>query len=278
MIDILRHKKAGFNLKTLFITILTIALTGSACQIQQPEPQLEWDSSPKAQLVLVQTPILFPGTLSTYQDERMQNYIPESILYGDGRILWVEYNYENGIVSRRVLEGNLAPTEITDLLQQFIDSGFFSWKDTYGSSNRNDGPPNESIYVYLEALTKGVIVSSNPPQGFEDLRIMVSTGAGAHGRDYLPDQAYLSVYPQYSDEDPKSQVPPWPATEAGFTLKDLYSDGGLENGTLVEGQALTLAWEIINRDPRNPLVEDSGEVYLLTLRIPNLSAQQPPDP
>lgn len=278
MIDNLYHKKSGFSLKPLFIALLTVVLTVSACQFRQPDLQLEWDSSPKAQLILVQNPILFPGILSTYQDERAQNYIPEGTLYGDGRILWVEYIYENDIVSRRVMEGNLTPTDIPVLLQQFLDSGFFTWKDTYGSTIRNDGPPNESIYVYLDTLTKGVIVNSDPPQGFEGLMKLVSTGAGARGQDYLPDQGYLSVYPQYFDEPPNLQVPQWPATEASFTLKDLYGDGGIENGIYVDGQVLAFVWQIINSYPRSPLVEDSGEVYMLTLRIPNLSVHQPPDP
>ncbi len=278
VMSILHHKTAVFNQKALFITLLVVALAVSACQIRQPDPQIEWDTSPQTQLIRVQNLIQFPGILPTYQDERMENYIPEGILYGDGRILWVDYTYGGDFVSRRVMEGNLTEAEIKSLLQQFLETGFFTWKNTYGSTIRNDGPPNESIYVYLDTMTKGVIVNSNPPQGFESLRTLVSTGASAHGQDYLPDQGYLSVYPQYFDEAPNLQVPHWPVTEAGFTLKDLYGDGEFENGIYVDGQVLAFAWQIINRDPRSPLVEDSGEVYLLTLRIPNLSVHQPPDP
>ena len=77
---------------------------------------------------------------------------------------------------------------------------------------------------------------------------------------------------------PNPQIPHWPATEAGFTLKDLYGDGGLENGIYVEGQVLAFSWQLINADPRNPLVEDGGEIYMLTLRIPNLLAHLQPNP
>ena len=68
MINVLHHKKAGFSLKTLFITLLAVAFAGSACQFRQPELKLEWDTSPESMLILVQSPIHFPGILSTYQD------------------------------------------------------------------------------------------------------------------------------------------------------------------------------------------------------------------
>ena len=70
----------------------------------------------------------------------------------------------------------------------------------------------------------------------------------------------------------------WPADEAGFTLAELDDMDGAFRGKYVDGQVLAFAWQLINANPHSPLVENDGEIYLITLQIPGLSMYNLPDP
>ncbi|MBN1537371.1 MAG: hypothetical protein JW908_11610 [Anaerolineales bacterium] len=258
----------------LFIGLSLTLFLCASCQLKSSSPALEWDPSPQAQIIRFYDPIQFPGLLPTYQDERMENHIPEAVVYGDGRILWVEYVYGGGIVSRRVMQGHFSHDEMIALLQRFKETGFFSWKDQYGSSLVEDGPPSSSLNVKLSRVQKGVVVNSDPPDGYRALCKLVGTGAGAKGVEYTPERAYLSAYPQFFGQDLEMQFPRWPVAEMGFSLQQLSES----NGRYVDEETLRFTWNLVNADPAMPLVEDQGEIYLITLRVPNLSGHQPPDP
>ena len=266
----------------ILITVLIIsALSASGCRFGRSEPELKWDPSPQAVLIKASDPIQFPGISPTWQDERMDNYIPEGVVFGDGRVQWVEYVYGGEVTSRRVLEGYLTPEQTHDLLRRFVDSGFFSWKDQYSGPFQEDGPPSQVLAVYLRDQTKQVVVNNTqPPQGFRELAQLISSGAGASGQEYMPKLAFLSAFPQFIEwnEEQGIQVIRWPAVEAGFTLADLADVGGAYPGKYVEWQVLAFAWQVINASPHSPLVEDGGEIYLITLQIPGLSMYNLPDP
>ena len=231
----------------------------------------DWDPSPQVRLIEVSDPIQFPGILPTYQDERMDNYLPEGILFGDGRILWVKYFYDVKTIKRRIMEDYLSGDEIKGLLQHFSQTGFFDWKDSYSGPFQEDGPPNKTITVCLKENIKTVVVNSaTAPQGYHELYELISSGGGAGGHEYVPELAFLSAYPQYFDwdEDEGIQINRWPAAEMG----------GAYPGKYITGQILAFAWQLINADPGSPLVEDGGEIYLITLQIPGLSMYPLPDP
>jgi len=268
--------------KWLLSTILVSSpLIFSSCQLLRSDPDLDWDPSPQVRLIEVSDPIQFPGILPTYQDERMDNYLPEGILFGDGRILWVKYFYDVKTIKRRIMEDYLSGDEIKGLLQHFSQTGFFDWKDSYSGPFQEDGPPNKTITVCLKENIKTVVVNSaTAPQGYHELYELISSGGGAGGHEYVPELAFLSAYPQYFDwdEDEGIQINRWPAAEAGFTLAELDEMGGAYPGKYITGQILAFAWQLINADPGSPLVEDGGEIYLITLQIPGLSMYPLPDP
>lgn len=204
----------------------------------------------------------------------MENYIPEGILFGDGRILWVKYVYKDGITSRFMKQGFLSSEQIQALLQQFADSGFFSWKDQYSGSFIEDGPPAKSITVFLRDYSKSVVVSNAPPpQGFDELFSTIRSGAGVEDQDYRPDRAFLRAYRQFDQWgiDQASQIDSWPAESFGFSLAELESETGIAKGRYVDGKALAFVWQVINANPQQPLVEEEGVWYLLTLQITGLS-------
>lgn len=260
----------------LILTIISavFVLAMSACQLGQTQPKLEWDPSKEAQLIVVSDSSQFPGIMPTYQDERMENYIPEGIIFGDGRIVWVEYVYEDGITSRFMKQGFLSTEQIQAFLQQFVSSGFFSWKDQYSGSFIEDGPPSKSITVFLRDRPKSVVVSNSPPpQGFKELFSTISSGAGVEGQDYLPDRAILRAYRQFNklSSNQKSQIYSWPAEVFGFSLAELKAETGMVRGKCVDGEVLAFAWQVINANPQRPLVEEKVVLFLLTLQIPGLS-------
>ncbi len=279
--NVQNRKQKFFHLQIWIICILVITLIVSSCQLLKAEPKLVWDPSPQAPLIMVSDPIQFPGILPTYQDERMENYLPEGVLFGDGRIQWVEYIHGGEVTARRVMEGYLSKEEIQALLQHFQETGYFGWKENYSGPFQEDGPPSESMIVYLRDLPKSVVVNNTqPPEGFRELAQLISSGAGSKGKDYMPDVAFLSAYPQYMDwtYEEGIQVVSWPAGKAGFTLAELDELDGPFSGQYVDGEALSFAWQVINANPQSPLVEEDGEIYLITLQIPPLSMYPLPEP
>ena len=154
-------------------------------------------------------------------------------------------------------------------------------EDQYSGPFLEDGPPNQVLTVHLREQTKSVIVNNaEPPQGYRELAQLISSGAGASGHAYIPGQAFLSAYPQMIEwnEGQGIEVIRWPSDIAGFTLAELDEMGGAFRGKYVDGQTLAFAWQVINASPHSPLVEEGGEIYLITLQIPELSMYNLPDP
>ena len=68
-------RKNTLLILTIICAVFVLAM--SACQLGQTQPKLEWDPSKEVQLIVVSDSSQFPGILPTYQDERMENYIPK---------------------------------------------------------------------------------------------------------------------------------------------------------------------------------------------------------
>lgn len=251
-------------------TLLVGWLLCASCRLAGRNPALEWDQSPQARIVRVSDPTRFPGVQPTYQDWRMDNHIPEGTLYGDGRIVWVEYAPGEDGISRHVMEGRLTEDQMTAVLERFVTAGFFTWKDQYGGSLHRDGPPASILAVRLSTAQRSVVVSGKPPRGFADLVALVSSGAGARGHEYVPERAYLNAYPVSASHE--GHLLSWPAEEFSFGLRQVSDSVG----RYVEGPPLEFAWRQVNAQPANPLAEDQGEVYLITLLVPGLSNVEPP--
>jgi len=266
--------RSGQILAVLIIGILLMLLLGS-CSPKNKETALDWDKSPEVRIIRVSDPINFPGLSCTWQDERMDNHIPEGQVFGDGRFIWVEYYRAEEVVARRVMEGRLSEAELSSLLGQISVSGFFSWKDHYSRVTfQEDVPPNTIMYVNLKEKEKHVIVSSGAPAGFHELVRLVTTGAGTVGREYIPERGYLEVHPfYYYDQDQDWQLPLWPGEEAGFHLEELV----YERGQFIEGPILEFVWQVINDSPGQPVVLDQDEAYTLVILIPGLSNIAIPD-
>ncbi|HLF00584.1 MAG TPA: hypothetical protein VI547_01315 [Anaerolineales bacterium] len=223
-----------------------------------PHPAVVWDVDPNTLILSVDTCC---GML--YEP----NGIPDARLWGDGQLIWLEYDSHG---ARRVLVDILSPDEITNLLQSFVNAGFFGWKDYYEPSSPVYDAPSSCIQVNLKSESKSVCdLMGKPPRDFYELYDYVASGAGQLGGDYAPTSGYLSATPS---GPPTNTVPTlnWPAESLGLSLRDAA------NGAWIEGESLALAWRIVNANPSNPIVLEDDTFYSLILLIPDVTRQQPP--
>lgn len=242
-----------------------LLLAGVACvTLLGPRPAVEWDPDPNA-LVLDAT--FCCGLAPAWVAE---NYIPEVQIWGDGRIVWVEKNAAGG---QRVLTGALTPDQLTALLQQYVDAGFFGWDSLYGDFSVTDGA-SQCVRVALTSVIKEVCeYYSGAPEEFHTLYSSAAGGAGAPGAALAPTQGYVTAYRQsYTMPPTGDEYLMWPADSLGLSLAELY------DGAWLEGEALAFAWRVVAGDTWQPLVRQGEQYFLLTVIIPGISQMAAPVP
>ncbi len=257
------RKRSARLLPGLAAAALFVA--GLACNtLAAPRPAVAWDADPEA---LIVNATFCCGLVPMYV---AQNYIPDVQIWGDGRMVWVD---QNNAGSRRVLTATLKPDQLTALLQQFVDAGFFGWADNYGDYSITDGA-SQCVRVVLASASQQVCeYYSGAPPKFHNLYAAATSGAGATGVDYVPVQGYVIASPQ------TFQTPPDPATYLNWPVDSLgLSLAGQANGVWLEGEALALAWRVVNGDSWQPLVREGDDYYLLTVLVPGVTQTQPPTP
>ncbi len=240
-------------------------VAGLACNtLAPPRPAVAWDPDPNA-LIVSGT---FCCGLVPYHI--VENYVPAVQIWGDGRIVWVD---QNNAGSRRVLTATLTPAQLTALVQQFVDAGFFGWDANYGDYSITDGA-TQCLSVALTSITKQVCeYYSGAPAAFQDLYATATGGAGAAGVDVAPVQGYVIAYPQVFQTPPTAETYlNWPAASLGVSLAD---NAG---GQWLEGEALVFAWRVVNSDNWQPLVREGDAYYLLSVLVPGVTQTDPPTP
>ena len=193
------------------------------------------------------------------------NYIPDVQIWGDGHIVWVQHDASG---KRQVREGYLSKEEMTRLINQFIEGGFFK-----GYSRLNWGVPAGEIETidlpnthYDVALNTYPGHNNQPVLGLVDF---LRAGAGVTGAEFIPEKATLWVYPL--EELDKDEYPQdskanyeWPDEEFGYSLETVYQNKS-SKGREIAGKELDFAWEIVN-NPK-PLVESKGKIYWIAVIV-----------
>jgi hypothetical protein len=196
------------------------------------------------------------------------NYIADASVWGDGRIVWVEYDDQAG---RQVLTDVLTPAQLEAFLQQAITAGFFEWEDRYADQSIADAA-DQCLTINLIGQAKQVCqYVQGAPAAFTTLYETVADGAGATGTAFIPAKGYLTATPV--DLPPDSNVPvnaEWPAQNLDFSLSEAT------DGLWVEGEILTTAWEIINPNWQGMILQEGEATYQLSLQMPDLSYTEPP--
>lgn len=234
--------------------ITCILLLAAGCSLFQPPPELTWDHDPDTIIIKVTVGGGLQPTAAAF------NAIPRAIVWGDGRIIWQTHD---DAYNRLVWQGQLNEEEMASLLQTFADKGFFRMDNHYA--------PKEPVYdssstsLRLNLLAGPYSVSEyhdGAPRAFHELVGLVSSGAGAEGQPYIPGNGYLTAV-SLQNGDPTG-LPIWDADTMGLNLDDAHE-------TLVEGETLARAWEIVNQKEWSPLVIQGDDVYELHLQIPELT-------
>lgn len=230
----------------------------------KPRPEIVWNRDPNALIVRGTFCCGFTTPLVPL------NYIPDFQIWGDGRYIWVVYNADN--TSRQVLEGQLTEEQLTSTLTQVVDAGFFGWEDRYENMMVSD-MADKCFTINLESASKTVCeYYEGAPKEFHALYDALAKGNGLKGTEYIPESGYLIAYPY-----PRDVLRPiseddilWPSD----TLFPLST--AVEQGVWVDGEALEIAWQAVNKDPWSGTVRDSEAFYSLTIQIPGVSMNEPP--
>jgi hypothetical protein len=225
-----------------------------------PSPQVNWDSSPEALIVSVTNCCGFTPEFVTL------NYIPEAQIWGDGRMIWTQFEEGKG---REVLQGTLTSEQMTALLQEAVDEGFFGWEEMYTSPMAPSDMPTKCIAIQLMDESKKVCeYYEGAPEAFHTFYENMGDGLGLSGEDYIPGRGYLKSYPNPGDGG--AEIPEWDPQAAGISLADAVE------GAWIEGPAAQMAWEVINQTPFGASVREGDQSYTISLQIPGVSLQAPP--
>ena len=246
---------------TLTLPYLALLLASLACNtLQPPRPALTWDTTPATVIIELTT----SGGLVPM--EYVMNALPTARLWGDGRMIWVEYTSGGG---RRVLEGHLSAQEMTDLLTQVSDAGFFGWANYYRPRAQVFDAGTTTLTVNLPLQTKSVseYAGEGAPEKFHALTGLLSSGAGASGAEFVPAKGYLLAFPR-GEASGQAQYH-WPESSLGYGLDQAVS------GIYIEGEGLEFAWKAVN-ESQFAIIESGGMDYQIAVQIPGVSQQEPP--
>ncbi len=200
----------------------------------------------------------------------VMNYVSDATIFGDGRYIWVETD-ENG--ARQVFETQLTADQIESLLQQVATAGFFSWQDRYENPLVADAA-EQCIEVRLLNQTKSVCeYFEGAPEAFHQLYDQLRQGAGHTGQPYTPERGYLKALPIQAEAQITAEEATlnWNTEAMGISLSKATA------GVWLEGLALEQAWQVVNANPYNNVVQEGDQLYQLAVQIPGLSqAELPP--
>jgi hypothetical protein len=197
----------------------------------------------------------------------VQSHIPLFRLYGDGYVVWSEW--QDGQTS--VWEAHLAPDEITALLEWLMERRFFRLDGLYAPKNPPTDLPTDCVRVQLVNEQKTVCeYHSGAPKAFWEVYSHLRSGAGASAENsYQPEIGWVIVEPITWATSGDAIV--WPESLAP-------APSAMSDGAWVEGEMLAFLWQ--GRLEQGPwmVYEEGEDLYGLVLQVPGLMPQAPEAP
>jgi hypothetical protein len=235
---------------------------------ESPAPPIEWDANLSTVII---TATNCCGLVTPFYSN---NYIPDAMVWGDGRILWTQTGASG---NRQVLQGKLTSSQLQNWLQSAANAGFFGWKTLYKNDNSPTDLPTRCLTINLTSQVKQVCeYAQSAPEAYQKLYGQLSQGLSVAGTPFVPQRGYLTAHPMPKvnpgNESASSdgKTPLWNDKAAGVSLAD--ASGGI----WLQGASLQQAWELVNQNPMAPSVVENGQTYLLTLQVPGVSISPPP--
>jgi hypothetical protein len=192
-------------------------------------------------------------------------HIPDARVWGDGRIVWVEFEDDGSSV---VWEGYLTEEALANLLRFTVEEGFFGWEDHYEPANPPTDLPSSHITVNMTDRSKTVSqYFDGAPAGFwriyERVPLEVSD---AH--QLAPQRGLLRAWLRNDAIDAASAIP-WSA-DADLALSELVSDG-----RWIEGPLVAFVWKNLRQHGDGALFREGNNIYGLSMQVPGLSLEEP---
>ena len=209
-------------------------------------PKAEWDTSPDN--IVVSSSNMF--------EEIDYGYIPDFQVWGDGHIVWVEHDQD---FTRKVYEGYLSQNQLKEIIEQFVDAGYYKW---FG--NKNSHPVNVSI-----GLLNSYKQNSFDANGkISKLAEYLESGAGVDAKEFIPTVGYLYVFPIKKTAYKNTNVIPiqWAGNKYESNFENF--ERIFPNGKEITGEELDFLWHIVNH---SPFIEANGDVYWIAVEIPKVS-------
>ncbi len=235
--------------KKKVVLILGIILLLSGCcylGVLKP-PKAEWDKSPET-IVISEGPY----TLA----EVGYDYIPKYRIWGNGYIVWVEYDEDK---NRKVFHGYLTEEDMEQLVTRVVDKYF----DIGRILTSKDGFPYNSLEITLLDGNYSEMIPPEDKELYEEIQFM-GKGAGVKGTEFIPEIGELIVIPIKKTDYPDLEIIySWPDEKFGYSL------GDVQKRKEIEGEELLFAWQIANAP--NSYIESNGETYWITIVVPKIS-------
>lgn len=236
-------KAKSHVLLSLLGIFLCIAL--SVLKHSSEHPKVVWDTSPDNVVISY-----------GYFGEIDIGYIPDFRVWGDGYIVWVEHSSGS---ERKVYEGYLPQAELKELLEKFVDAGFYNW---FG----NDNSSYAYVGINLIKIYKQDSIDSN--EQILELVNHVGTGAGVEAKEFKPTLGYLYTIPIEKTEYFNYKVTPHQWPQEMFTIDFENYDDAYPDGKEIAGDELTYVWSIVNN---SPFIESNGRIFWIAVEIPKIT-------
>ncbi len=209
-------------------------------------PKAEWGTSSDNVVISFE-----PGI-----EEIDYGYIPDFRVWGDGHIIWVEYDSNH---TRTVFEGYLSQDNLKKLIGKFVDAGFFDWFEYGGSSISS---------IRIQLLNRNQLNVLDANKEISELVDYLKSGAGVSRKEFIPTVGYLYVFPITETEYANLNVTPYPWSVDKFEYALEGFDKNYPTGIEVTGNELDFVWKIVNRFS---VIEANGKRYWIALEIPKIT-------
>jgi hypothetical protein len=231
----------------LFISICLLLIIGYIFiyKYKSEHPKAEWDTSPD-------------NVVISYDmfGEIDYGYIPSFRVWGDGYIVWVKHDQN---FTRKVYEGYLSQNQLKEIIEQFIDAGFYKW---FGNKN------SSSINISIDLLTGYKQNSFDANGKLSQLVEYLESGAGVDAKEFFPTVGYLYVFPIEKTEYFNRKVNPYPWPQEKFDTDFEGFEIFFPNGQEITGDELDFVWQLVND---SPFIKSNDKIYWIALGIPKIT-------